>query len=245
MLIITFWIKWYCVVKLKQCFLLIFYNFTLAQPFLQLLYRSTYISHQSVSPSKNWWILLEQSYTTSMSLMTVTSTFKLWQRLNYFGVNYTVSLLQPFYGSLDFVQDNSGEPVPEETFTLSWSSIIPYLLPPSITILASFLFNLHAWQSFCWVSLQVFFGLPLGLVTSTSYSIHFFTQYHIVSLLYLFLWSLKQFIAVMCTEGHQEGHLACKKTEWWVLAWLSVWNEVQMICIWSSCCHSHPHLLLQ
>jgi len=24
---------------------------------------------------------------------------------------------QPFYGSLDFVQDNPGEPVPEETFT--------------------------------------------------------------------------------------------------------------------------------
>jgi len=38
---------------------------------------------------------------------------------------------QPFYGSLDFVQDNLGEPVPEETFThshLSWSSVIPYLL---------------------------------------------------------------------------------------------------------------------
>jgi len=36
-------------------------------------------------------------------------------------------LLQPFYGSLDFVQDNPGEPVPLETFThshLSWSSII-------------------------------------------------------------------------------------------------------------------------
>ena len=25
-----------------------------------------------------------------------------------------------------------------------------------------------------------------------------------------------------------------------VLAWLSVWIEVQMICIWSSWCHSHP-----
>ena len=38
---------------------------------------------------------------------------------------------QPFYGSLDFVRDNPGELVPEETFThshLSWSSIIPYLL---------------------------------------------------------------------------------------------------------------------
>jgi len=45
--------------------------------------------------------------------------------------------LQPFYGCLDFVRNNLGEPVPEETFThshLSWSSIIPYLLPPSIMI---------------------------------------------------------------------------------------------------------------
>jgi len=24
------------------------------------------------------------------------------------------------------------------------------------------------------------------------------------------------------------------------MAWLSVWSEVQMICIWSSWCHCHP-----
>jgi len=37
----------------------------------------------------------------------------------------------------------------------------------------------------------------------------------------------------------QEEHPAYKKlTE--VLAWLSVWSEVQMICIWSSWCHFHP-----
>ena len=44
---------------------------------------------------------------------------------------------QPFYGSMDFVRDNPGEPVPEETFThshLSWSSLVPYLLHPSTTI---------------------------------------------------------------------------------------------------------------
>jgi len=38
------------------------------------------------------------------------------------------------YVSLDFVRDNPGEPVPEETFAhshLSGSSIIPYLLPPT------------------------------------------------------------------------------------------------------------------
>jgi len=25
-----------------------------------------------------------------------------------------------------------------------------------------------------------------------------------------------------------------------VLAWLSVWSKVQMICIWSCCCYCHP-----
>ena len=47
-------------------------------------------------------------------------------------------IIQPFYGYiLDFVRDNPGEPLPEETLThshLSWSSVISYLLPPSITI---------------------------------------------------------------------------------------------------------------
>jgi len=38
------------------------------------------------------------------------------------------------------------------------------------------LFSLRAWQSFSTISVQVFFGLPLGLSPSTSYSIHFFTQ---------------------------------------------------------------------
>jgi len=75
---------------------------------------------------------------------------------------------QPFYGSLDFVLDKPGEPVPEETFTKShllWSSVVPYLLHPSITIHGILLVQLRAWQSFSTISLQVFFGLPLGLCT--------------------------------------------------------------------------------
>jgi len=39
---------------------------------------------------------------------------------------------------------------------------------------------------------------------------------------------------------HQEEHLPCKKLNDYVLAWLSVWREVQMICIWSNWCHCHP-----
>jgi len=46
-------------------------------------------------------------------------------------------------------------------------------LPPSI---ASSLFKLRAWQSFCTTSFHVLFGLPLVLEPSTSYSVHFFTQ---------------------------------------------------------------------
>jgi len=33
--------------------------------------------------------------------------------------------------------------------------------------------------------------------------------------------------------GWQEGHLACRKLSGGMLAWLSVWREVQ-ICIWPS-----------
>jgi len=42
----------------------------------------------------------------------------------------------------------------------------------------------------------------------------------------------------MLLDGQQEGHPACKKLSGRVLAWLSVWGEVQ-ICIWPSWCHCH------
>ena len=70
--------------------------------------------------------------------------------------------IQPFYSSLDFVRDNPGESVPEETFThshLSRSSVIPssassiyydpWHLPCSIYVTDSLFFT---------ISVQVFFG---------------------------------------------------------------------------------------
>jgi len=39
------------------------------------------------------------------------------------------------------------------------------------------------------------------------------------------------FSALMLSVGRQEGHPACKKQSGGVLAWLSVWSEVQT-CIW-------------
>jgi len=46
------------------------------------------------------------------------------------------------------------------------------------------------------------------------------------------------FSALALLVGQQEGHLACKKLSDEVLAWLSVWSEVQT-CIWPSRCHCH------
>jgi len=72
---------------------------------------------------------------------------------------------QPFYGSLDSVRDNPDEPVPAETFThlhLLWSSYIPYLLPPSITI--------HGILPVQFTCLTVFFhNLSSSFIRSTSW----------------------------------------------------------------------------
>jgi len=43
---------------------------------------------------------------------------------------------------------------------------------------------------------------------------------------------------------HQQEHPACEELSDEVLAWLSVWSEVQVIYMWSSWCHDHPHHLL-
>ena len=46
------------------------------------------------------------------------------------------------------------------------------------------------------------------------------------------------FSALMLSVGWQEGHPACKKLSGGVLAWLSVWSELQT-CICPSWCHCH------
>ena len=45
--------------------------------------------------------------------------------------------------------------------------------------------------------------------------------------------SIMAFSALTLLVGRQEGHPACKKLSGEVLAWLSVWSEVQT-CMWSS-----------
>jgi len=44
---------------------------------------------------------------------------------------------------------------------------------------------------------------------------------------------LNAFSALTLLAGRQEGHPACRKLSGGVLAWLSVWSEVQT-CIWPS-----------
>jgi len=46
------------------------------------------------------------------------------------------------------------------------------------------------------------------------------------------------FSALTPLAGRQEGHPACKNLSGGVLAWLSVWSEVQT-CIRPSSCHCH------
>jgi len=50
---------------------------------------------------------------------------------------------------------------------------------------------------------------------------------------FLCFMSHSAFSALILLVGRQEGHPACKKLSGGVLAWLSVWSEVQT-CIWPS-----------
>jgi len=82
---------------------------------------------------------------------------------------------QPFYGPLSgttqvsrYQKKHSPTHHPHHAIFISF-----FHLPRSI---ASSLFKLRAWQSFCTTCFHVLFGLPLGLEPFTSYSTHFFTQ---------------------------------------------------------------------
>jgi len=106
-------------------------------------------------------------------------------------------VLQLFYDSLDFVQDNPGEPVPEETFTylhLSQSSIVTSLIPPS--------FMIHGILLVQFICLTVFLhNLCPSFLWSTSWSgiLHF--------ILHTFLHSYVR--ACVCVFLHLFYSLCC------------------------------------
>ena len=75
----------------------------------------------------------------------------------------------------------------------------------------------------------LFSNTLLSLAVSFSFSvIHFLI---VGSVQYIKLTTA--FSTLMPLVGQQEGHPACKKLSGEVLAWLSVWSEVQT-CIWPS-----------
>jgi len=77
----------------------------------------------------------------------------------------------PFYGPLTRVSWYQKKHLPTHTYRGHQSSVICFL--HLLWSIASPQFDLRAWQSFCTACLQVHFGLPLGLASFTSYSIHF------------------------------------------------------------------------
>ena len=85
-----------------------------------------------------------------------------------------------------------------------------------------------------YVTYVVFHQLP---ASCTSYAIAVFLLLGLCSVcigFYVFtLYVRFAFSALMLLVGQQEGHPACKKLSGGVLAWLSVWSEVQT-CIWPS-----------
>ena len=76
-----------------------------------------------------------------------------------------------------------------------------------------------------WCSFRVFFEVVNQSLWQCSYLFHwYFTEI--------------TFSALTLLVGQQEVHPVCKKLSGGVLAWLSVWSEVQT-CIWPSWCHCH------
>jgi len=66
-----------------------------------------------------------------------------------------------------------------------------------------------------------------------------FTVFEFVFIQYRF--SIYCLSALTLLVGCQEENLACKILSDDVLAWLSIWNEVQVICVSSSWCHCQCH----
>jgi len=121
-----------------------------------------------------WAISKSAPYSRQVTMPTSHHRRQILHQQNQVRFTHTQTHTQAFYGSLDFVWDNLGEPVPEETFThlyLLWSSIIPYLLHPSTTI--------HGILSVQSTRLTVFFhNLSPSFLWSTSWpgTLHFINQ---------------------------------------------------------------------
>ena len=93
-------------------------------------------------------------------------------------------------------------------------------------MLALFVFVLLIWNQI------VIFYWPVGCIMSQ------LTSHCLADNNKCWYWVIIAFSALTLLVGRQEGHPACKKLSGGVLAWLSVWSQVQT-CIWPSWCHCH------
>jgi len=110
------------------------------------------------------------SFSTYTMMCTSDCPFAMYMTANNKHNHFTALLILSRTTGWDSTKRNI-HPLTHVTYPDHQSSFICYCDPWHLS-----LFNLCAWQSFCTISVQVFLGLPLGLTTSTSHSIHFFTQ---------------------------------------------------------------------
>ena len=100
-------------------------------------------------------------------------------------------------------------------FPQTWSGLIPHVFCPHSLF-----------------SLPLFFFLPYSVQRESGVKqFRSGGDFHFVT-------NLFAFDALTLLVGWRERHPACKKLSGGVLAWLSVWCEVQT-CMWPSWCHCH------
>ena len=73
-------------------------------------------------------------------------------------------------------------------------------------------------------------GVVIVVIFLTSKQVFLQLTYGVFNAVYYLCYC---YSALTLLVGRQEGHPACKKQSGGVLAWLSVWSEVQT-CIWLS-----------
>jgi len=84
-------------------------------------------------------------------------------------------------------------------------------------------------EAYCWMSTA---PLDPGSTYSVCAAIHV-VMLHQCSDCFMINYCSDAFSALTLLAGRREGHPACKKLRSGVLAWLSVWSEMQT-CIWPS-----------
>jgi len=140
--------------------------------------KHTWNTHLEVQMQQHLWQVLSYIHSTQVHTSYNAAPNTLQPVIKI--VITTITVLRPF------VRDYPGKLVPEETFTHppSWSSSNLYQLLPSTMIHSILPVQITCLAIFLQTSLHVLFGLPLVLKPSTSYSIHFFTQWGKILLLH-------------------------------------------------------------